>query len=205
MSQDAYALFQTIKKIKGYIMIRTSTYATPKYALSDTYLVSPITNIAGHQVIPLAAPVVVSNSIPAVANHATIALNGSNRVRLTVWVAGLLSGLGIRIVGWSKTKDNKYVPSLLYYGEFQSAGTDASTILGDALVPVLAFAQPTKGPSSTANTTNTFQEAFHHNFTGYAPIPGSLVLNTLGYTHLDFEFVATAAASNKCNVYVTEI
>ena len=205
MSQDAYALFQTIKTIKGHTMIRTSTYATPKYALSDTYLVSPTANIAGHQVIALAAPVVVSNSIPAIANHATIALNGSNRVRLTVWVAALVGTHGIRIVGWSKTKDSKYVPSLLYYGEFASAGTDASTILGEALVPVITFAQPTKGPSSTANTTNTFQEAFHHNFTGYAPIPGSLVLNTLGYTHLDFEFVAAAAANNKCNVYVTEI
>jgi len=200
MSQDAYALFQTIKKIKGYIMIRTSTYATPKYALSDTYLVSLTTNIASTNLIGTFTPT-ISNSIPSTANHAIVGLNGSNHVRLTAWIASLITGHGIRIVGWSKTKDSKYVPSLLYQGVFGTVSTSTSSILGNDLVPVITFTAPTFGFPLTAADSNQM----YHQFAGYTTIPGSLFLNTMGYTHLDFEFISTTATANACNVYVTEV
>ena len=181
-------------------MIRTSTYATPKYALSDTYLVSLTQNIASTNLVGTFTPV-ISDSIPSTTNHAIIGLNGSNHVRLTVWVATLIAGHGIRIVGWSKTKDSKYVPSLLYQGVFGTVSSSASTILGSSLVPVITFTAPTNGFPGTSTDSNQM----YHQFGGYTTIPGSLFLNTMGYTHLDFEFISTTATSNLCNVYITEV
>lgn len=182
-------------------MIRTSTYATQKYALNDTYLISPVTNIAGHSNNAAPSTHVISDTIPHTANHVVTQLNGSNNVKLTVWMNAIPSGGGIRITGWNRTVDKKFVPSLLYYGLITSPiGTVSSTILSDVLYPVTTFPAQTAGYPATGVDSNQL----YHSFLGGTASPGSLILNTMGCTHIEYEFWATAAGTGKYNIYVTE-
>jgi hypothetical protein len=213
MSQDAYALFQTIKTIKGHTMIRTSTYSTQKYALSDTYLLSPTTNITSASESTALEAHSISTTIPQTTGHTVIPLNGSPNIKFSFWIdvltASIPTGLLVRISGWNKTRDNKYVPSLLYYGTITASGTQSSTINGVALYPATTLL-----PSVTVGAS------FQPVLTGatatvttipYMYIPGggttgaSLILNTFGFTHVEVEFAASAALTGKnYNAYVTE-
>lgn len=193
-------------------MIRTSTYATQKYALSDTYLLSPTNITSASESNALEAHSIATAAIPVTSGHTVIPLNGSPNIKFSFWIdvltASIPAGLLVRISGWNKTRDNKYVPSLLYYGTITGSGTQSSTINGVALYPatilvpsitVGASFQPTVSASLTVTTIP------------YMYIPGggttgaSLILNTFGFTHLEVEFAASAALTGKnYNAYVTE-
>jgi len=214
MSQNAYALFQTIKKIKGYIMIRTSTYATQKYALSDTYLLSPTTNITRCGQSGSPATVTILSALPvSTTNSRTISLNGSPNIKFSFWFGqALVAGEVVRINGWSKTTDNKYVPSLLYRGTITELSTGtASTINSvNTMKPVITMLPSvTLGASfqpviTTASTVNPIPYSY---MPGSGTSPASLILNTFGFTNLTVEFSATNADtddSKNYNAYVTE-
>jgi hypothetical protein len=185
MSQDAYALFQTIKTIKGHTMIRTSTYSTQKYALSDTYLLSP-TNVACSTVGSMSAHI-ISETIPTTANHSVISLNGSPNIKFSFWASALVATQYVRITGWNKTRNNNYVPSILYYGTLATVGATTSSILSTAMKPVLTMVPDVAvGASATAiavagTTISTIPYRYIPCGTTTA---ASLVLNTFGFTHI---------------------
>jgi hypothetical protein len=212
MSQDAYALFQTIKTIKGHTMIRTSTYATQKYALSDTYLLAQTTNITSASASNALEAHSISTTIPTTTGHTVIPLNGSPNIKFSFWIdvltASIPTGLLVRISGWNKTRDKKYVPSLLYYGTITGSGTHSSTINGVALYPATTLVpRITVGASFTPAivATSTVTTIPYMYIPGGGTTGASLILNTFGFTHLEVEFAADAALAGKnYNAYVTE-
>ena len=211
MSQDAYALFQTIKTIKGYIMIRTSTYATQKYALSDTYLAAPTTNITSASAIASLEAHSISTTIPSTIGHRVLQLNGSPNIKFSFWYGqALVNWEVVRITGWNKTRDNNYVPALLYYGIVTVLGTQASTInTVTTMKPAVTMVPDvTIGASATAAAVSgtTVSTIPYRYIPGGGTTPASLILNTFGFTHIELEFAAsTAVASgNNYNAYVTE-
>lgn len=211
MSQDAYALFQTIKTIKGYIMIRTSTYATQKYALSDTYLAAPTTNITSASAIASLEAHSISTTIPSTIGHRVLQLNGSPNIKLSFWYGqALVTTEVVRITGWNKTRYSNYIPALLYYGTVTGLGTTASTInTVTTMKPVVTMVPDvTMGASFTPliTATSTVTTIPYIYIPGGGTTPASLILNTFGFTHIELEFAAsTAVASgNNYNAYVTE-
>ena len=183
-------------------MIRTSTYSTQKYALSDTYLLSP-TNVNCSLVSGMSAHV-ISAPIPTTANHSVIALNGSPNIKFSFWASALITTQYVRITGWNKTRDNNYVPSILYYGTLGSVGASTSTILSTAMKPVLTMVPDTAvGASST--TVTTISTIPYRYIPGGTTTAASLILNTFGFTHIEVEFATTGTVdASVFNAYVTE-
>ena len=212
MSQDAYALFQTIKTIKGHTMIRTSTYATQKYALSDTYLAASTTNITSASAIASLEAHSISTTIPVTTGHRVISLNGSPNIKFSFWYGqALVPTEVVRITGWNKTRDNNYVPALLYYGTVTGLGTTASTInTVTTMKPAITLVPSvTLGASFTpalSGATATVTTIPYMYIPGGGTTPASLILNTFGFTHIELEFAATTAVAsgNNYNAYVTE-
>lgn len=193
-------------------MIRTSTYSTQKYALGDTYLLSPTTNITGHSASNSLTAHTISTVIPSTTDHRVITLNGSPNIKFSFWIdvltASIPSGLLVRISGWNKTRDNNYVPSLLYYGTITASGTQSSTINGVSLYPATTLVPSiTIGASfqPTVSTTLTVSTIPYMYIPGGGTTAASLVLNTFGFTHIEVEYSAgTAGTGKNYNAYVTE-
>lgn len=206
-------------------MIRTSTYATPKYALNDTRLVSEPLNITGtfqNNADSISAAVTISDGVPVLpVTRKLIALNGSTNIRFSLWYANaLVSGETFRVTGWSKTNQNKYVPSAVYLGSVltlnntngsftgvDSAGGYATLINGVYMKPAMTMTPSTAGGVSASPNNGM------NNIPNFRYIPGvlnntpaSLVFNTFGYSFLDIEFTASSmvASTNQYNAYVTE-
>jgi hypothetical protein len=192
-------------------MIRTSTYATQKYALSDTYLLSQTTNITSASAIASLEAHSISTTIPTTTGHRVISLNGSPNIKFSFWYGqALITTEVVRITGWNKTRDNNYVPALLYYGTVTGLGTQASTIntITTMKPAVTMVPDVTMGASFTPVTTSTSTVTTipYRYIPGGGTTPASLILNTFGFTHVELEFAAsTAVASgNNYNAYVTE-
>lgn len=188
-------------------MIRTSTYATQKYALSDTYLLSP-TNVACSTVANMSAHI-ISDTIPITTNHSVISLNGSPNIKFSFWASALIATQFVRITGWNKTRGNNYVPTILYYGTLATIGGTTSTILGNAgMKPVLTMVPDvTVGASFTPviTTTSTVTTIPYRYIPGGSTTAASLILNTFGLTHIEVEFATSGTVNSTVyNAYVTE-
>lgn len=196
-------------------MIRTSTYATQKYALSDTYLLSPTTNIIKASSASGPPTTIISTTPPPNTDQSrTISLSGSPNIKFSFWFGQALGGHVIRIVGWNKTNDNKYIPNMLYRGTVDTLGTSTSTINGNSsMQPALTMTpsivsgatfQPQIAVTSTISSTmNPIPYSY---MPGSGTAPASLILNTFGFTHLNVEFARTTPDSSDLsyNAYVTE-
>ena len=192
-------------------MIRTSTYSTQKYALSDTYLAAPTTNITSASAIASLEAHSISTAIPSTTGHRVIQLNGSPNIKFSFWYGqALIPTEVVRITGWNKTRDNNYVPALLYYGTVTALGTTASTIntvttMNPAvtMVPDVSMGASATAAAVSGTTVTTIPYRY---IPGGGTTPASLILNTFGFTHIELEFAASTvvASGNNYNAYVTE-
>ena len=195
MSQDAYALFQTIKTIKGHTMIHTHTLTANKTLQPNYRLLSPSPN----NILSVGSSAgtdthSITQTIPSTSAFSKVfSIGPAPVIKLIVMMAGGLNTNIIRITGWTKADNGYYVPQLLWSGPINTLGTYPSTVGYSSLLPVVTFGMSTAGYTTTAAATTT-NAMPHFQILGSGAItPGALVLNTLGNQLIEIEMLGATA------------
>ena len=191
MSQDAYALFQTIKTIKGHTMIHTHTLTANKTLQSNYHLLSTPNNMlatgysAGTDIHSIIQTLPTTNAFSKI-----FTIGPAPIIKLIVMMAGGLNINIIRVTGWTKADNGYQVPQILWSGPITTLGTYASPVGYSSLLPVVTFGISTAGYTTSA-ITNTMP---HYQMLGSGAItPGALVLNTLGNQLIEIEMLGATA------------
>lgn len=194
MSQNAYALFQTIKTIKGYTMIHTHTLTANKTLQPNYRLLSTPNNMLSVGFTTGTDTHSITTSIPTTSAFSkVIPIGPAPVIKLIVMMAGASNTNVIRITGWTKADNGYYVPQILWTGPISLLGTYASPVGYSSLFPVVTFGMSTAGYTNSTVATSANQMP-HYQMLGSGTItPGALVLNTLGNQLLEIEMLGATA------------
>ena len=200
MSQNAYALFQTIKTIKGHTMINTYTMTERRQEKEQMKIGIATSN---------------TNSLTAYNEHTTLTSMASDatslivpagpytHIRIHPLLLSWTTSAGIRVTGWSKIKDsNTYVPSLLFAGSI--AGVQATASITNNSVN-LKFVH---GITVSGSAHNSY---FPSNYLGAQTLinnsailsVASIVVPQFGCSYIECDFVSATATSAYANILYT--
>lgn len=212
MSQDAYALFKTIKTIKGYTIMSLRNLTNASLVLQDSRLIKTGSNIAGSLATTnMHVHNIQTTAIPtADAYSALVKLGGSRYVKITPLltragetVNSAANQCNIRITGWNYVTTIGWVPTTVYYQPIpnNTLTTTTFTIYGDALKGINALF-----PTATFGINNSTDSYWVASTTGSTLSPANLIVNTLGYQYLELEFPTTQGDSGntRTNAIITE-
>ena len=191
MSQNAYALFQTIKTIKGYTMINNYTMSERRQEKEQMKIGIETSN---------------TNSLTAYNEHTTLTSMVSDatslivpagpytHIRIHPLLLSFTTSAGIRVTGWSKIKDSDtYVPSLLFAGSI--AGVQATTSITNNSVnlkfvhgiTVIGTAPTTLGAQTLINNSALLSVA-------------SIVVPQFGCSYIECDFTSATATASYANI-----
>ena len=197
MSQDAYALFQTIKTIKGHTMIHTHTLTANKTLQTNYRLLSTPNNMLATGYSAGTDTHSITTNIPTTSAFSKVfSIGPAPIIKLIVMMAGSLNTNIIRVTGWTKADNGYYVPQILWSGPITTLGTYASTVGYSSLLPVVTFGMSTAGYTTTGAATTTNVMPHFQILGGGAITPGALVLNTLGNQLLEIEILGSTLTYN---------
>ena len=212
MSQNAYALFQTIKKIKGYIIMSLRSITNASLVLQNSRLIKTGSNIAGSlATTSMHVHNIQTTATPITANiySALVKLSGARYIRITPLlsragetVSSVSNTCNVRVTGWDYVTTIGWVPTILYYQTIANALTTTTfTIYNDALKGINALF-----PASTFGIVNSPDSYWSASTTGSALSPANLVVSTFGYQYLELEFPTLLGDSGgtKTNAIITE-
>ena len=187
MSQNAYALFQTIKTIKGYTMINNYTMSERRQEKEQMKIGIETSN---------------TNSLTAYAEHTTLTSMASDatslivpagpytHIRIHPLLLSWTTSAGIRVTGWSKIKDsNTYVPTLLFAGSF--AGVQATASITNNSVNLSFVHGILVSPGLTANTLINNSAVLS---------VASIVVPQFGCSYIECDFTSATATSAYANI-----
>lgn len=216
MSQDAYALFQNIKKIKGYIIMSLRSLTNAGLVLPNSRLIKQgTTNIQGN----LGTSAMRVHNIQTIAESATptgdaygaiVKLSGSRYIKITPLlsrvsetVSSTANTCNVRITGWDYVIGIGYMPTIVYYAPLQNSLTTTTfSVNGDTLKGYNGLF-----PTSTFGVNNSADTFWSASTTGSSISPSNLILPTLGYKYLEFEFPTLLGNSDnvtRTNAIITE-
>lgn len=211
MSQNAYALFQTIKKIKGHTIMSLRSLTNASLVLQNSRLIKTGSNIAGSlSTASMHVHNIQTTAIPTTdAYSALVKLSGARYVKITPLLSrthetvnSTANVCNIRITGWDYITTIGWVPTILYYQPIANTLTTTTfTIYNDVLKGINALF-----PTSTYGINNGADSYWVASTTGSALSPANLIVNTLGYQYLELEFPTLAGDSGttRTNAIITE-
>ena len=183
MSQNAYALFQTIKTIKGHTMINTYTM-TERRQEKIPVLIATSTQNANSQLTTFSEHIIVSS----VSNDATglfVPAGPYTHIKIYPLVKNITTATTMRVTGWTQIKDtNTYVPTLLVgvtIGGVQS--TTAITNNSVALKFVHTVTLTTAGLGVNTLINNSGDKSV-----------SSLIVPQFGCSYIEVDFVSATTA-----------
>lgn len=187
MSQDAYALFQTIKTIKGYIMINNYTMSERRQEKDQMKIGIATSN---------------TNSLTAYNEHTTLTSIASDatslivpagpytHIRIHPLLLSWTTSAGIRVTGWSQIKDtNTYVPTLLFAGSI--AGVQATASITNNSVNLKFVHGILVSSGLTANTLINNSAVLS---------VASIVVPQFGCSYIECDFTSATATSAYANI-----
>ena len=191
MSQNAYALFQTIKTIKGYTMINNYTMSERRQEKDQMKIGIATSN---------------TNSLTAYAEHTTLTSMASDatslivpagpytHIRIHPLLLSWTTSAGIRVTGWSKIKDSDtYVPTLLFAGSI--AGVQATASITNNLV-ALSFVH---GITVTGTAPTTLGAQTLINNSALLSV-ASIVVPQFGCSYIECDFTSATATASYANI-----
>ena len=187
MSQDAYALFQTIKTIKGHTMINTYTMTERRQEKEQMKIGIATSN---------------TNSLTAYNEHTTLTSMASDatslivpagpytHIRIHPLLLSWTTSAGIRVTGWSQIKDtNTYVPTLLFAGSI--AGVQATASITNNSVNLKFVHGILVSSGLTANTLINNSAVLS---------VASIVVPQFGCSYIECDFTSATATSAYANI-----
>ena len=191
MSQNAYALFQTIKTIKGHTMINTYTMTERRQEKEQMKIGIATSN---------------TNSLTAYNEHTTLTSMASDatslivpagpytHIRIHPLLLSWTTSAEIRVTGWSKIKDsNTYIPSLLFAGSI--AGVQATASITNNSV-ALSFVH---GITVTGTAPTTLGAQTLINNSALLSV-ASIVVPQFGCSYIECDFTSATATASYANI-----
>ena len=190
MSQNAYALFQTIKKIKGYIMINTYSMSerrqekVPMTIASLTSNINSVTDFTEHSII--SSPVTHSTGL-------FIPTGPYTHMKIIPLIKDINTTTTIRISAWSQIKDTStWVAITLYIGQIYGIQTTSTiTINNSELKTVYNISQ-------IGFYSNNYQT---HQLFSQANSNSSLIVPQFGSSYIEINYKQANAASSIGNAF----
>lgn len=173
------------------------------------------TNIQGN----LATSAMRTHNIQTIAESATptgdaygaiVKLSGSRYIRITPLLSRVSENVSstanvcnVRITGWDYVIGIGYMPTIVYYAPLQNSLTTTTFSVNSDIL---------KGynglfPGSTYGVNNAADSFWCDSTTGSSLSPASLIVSTLGYKYLEFEFptlLGNSDLTTRTNAIITE-